>query len=948
MPGFKDIKLGKKFLITFLLVGVVPFAVMGWLAMDKADDSLAEQAVNQLRAVREIKADQIQDYLHERKENLIMLGNMAQHTQERVFEELAAVQSLKSSQLKQYFQKVRQDLAVLSQSEDIREAYWDLKTYHDDMGFGAKDAYEVDTNRYKTIRRRYDQQLAKYVTEFNYKDIYLVCKPHGHVMYTYGQKKDTGTNLAHGPYQQEGLARLWQKVVETESFAVQDFSAYTPGNGEQAGFVGIPVYDAEKNFIAVVAVQISKEPINKIVQQREGMGSTGETYLAAEQNGRIFFRSDLQTMGKGQYVLGFDATEMASEYLKKTLEKEDVHDLFIDNKGNPVVVDTDFLELFGLNWAMVSKRNLEEAMTESKEENYFTQFVQEYDFYDLFLINPNGLVFYSVSKESDYQTNMIDGKYSDSGLGKLVRKVLESRSYAIADFAPYAPSQGDPAAFIANPIIDDHGDINMVVALQLSRKAINNLMQKRIGMGETGETYLVGADKRMRSDSYLNPRARSVEASFEGTIAANGADTRAVRRAISGENGAELIKNYEGKQVLSAYQPVQIEDLTWALIAEIEESEALAAVSELRWLMLIIAVVGIVAIVAVALYFTRSMTKPIFKGVAFAKQMASGDLTHTLDVHQNDEIGELAEALTNMQKALAKMFNDISNGVETLASSSSELTTIAEQMSSGSQDTASRANAVASAAEEMSSNMNSVAAAMEEASTNISSVASGSEEMSATINEIAQNAEKTKEITQGAVNQAKNASTMVNELGQAAVAIGKVTETINAISSQTNLLALNATIEAARAGEAGKGFAVVANEIKELAQQTAEATDDIARKIEGIQSSAQNSVNEINQITTVINEVDEYVSSIAAAVEEQSTTTKEIAENVGQASQGISEVNENVNQTSTASDQVAKDIGDVNTSAEEMSTSSAQVQQSAQDLSKLAEQLKEMVSRFKI
>jgi methyl-accepting chemotaxis protein len=349
-----------------------------------------------------------------------------------------------------------------------------------------------------------------------------------------------------------------------------------------------------------------------------------------------------------------------------------------------------------------------------------------------------------------------------------------------------------------------------------------------------------------------------------------------------------------------------------------------------------------------AVVLTLSITRPIHKGVQFARSMAKGDYSQQLDIDQKDEVGTLARALNEMVASNSQIFKDISNGVGTLASSSTELNTISEDMAKRSEDTASKANTVSTAAEEMSSNMNSVAAAMEQASTNVSTVASSSEEMSSTISEIAENSEKAKSITNDAVQKSQETSKRVNELGNAASEISKVTESITAISSQTNLLALNATIEAARAGEAGKGFAVVANEIKELAQQTASATDEIKGRIQSIQDATGMTVSEIEDISKVINDIDSIISTIAAAVEEQSTTTRDIAENVGQAASGIQEVNENVSQSSSVASEIAQDIAEVNNSAGEMSNSSAQVRQSADELSKLSEQLKTLVARFKV
>lgn len=424
----------------------------------------------------------------------------------------------------------------------------------------------------------------------------------------------------------------------------------------------------------------------------------------------------------------------------------------------------------------------------------------------------------------------------------------------------------------------------------------------------------------------------------------------AERVAMASINAAKNTFQTETLSVVETVQALMKDIRATAKKHVITDEAMLSAIDGTRHKVVILGMISIIVGILAAGFIIRAVTNPIKNVIELLKNIAegAGDLTARLEVKTKDEIGEMAKLFNTFVGKLQGMIKDISAGIETLTSSSAELSTIAQQVSSGSMQTSTKANAVATAAEEMSSNMASVAAATEQASVNVNMVASSAEEMTATINEIAQTTEKTSSISTKAVSQAKSASQKMDALGAFAKEIGKVTEAITEISDQTNLLALNATIEAARAGEAGKGFAVVANEIKELSRQTASATQEIKAKIDSIQGSTVETVTEIEEISKVINQVNEMVTVIATAVQEQSATTREIAKNVEHASQGIQEVTENVAQSSTVSEEIARDISDVNQASTDISNSSSQVDSSAKDLSDLSEHLHKMVGRFKV
>jgi methyl-accepting chemotaxis protein len=361
-------------------------------------------------------------------------------------------------------------------------------------------------------------------------------------------------------------------------------------------------------------------------------------------------------------------------------------------------------------------------------------------------------------------------------------------------------------------------------------------------------------------------------------------------------------------------------------------------------------VIGMILVVGLIIAFMATrIAKPIRETDAFFHDISEGegDLTARLTVHSKDEIGDMAKSFNIFADKLQGMVGYIAEESIEINNSSSSLSQISADLSSVAQDTLNKSTSAASAVEEMSTNMNVVASSMEEAAANVNAVASAIEEMTSTINEIAETSEKARTITDNAVMQSSNASVSVGELGTAAREITKVLETITDISKQVDLLALNATIEAARAGDAGKGFAVVANEIKDLANQTAQATDQIKERIESIQTTTKATVSVIESISKVVGENSEVVNTIATAVEEQSVTAQEISKNVAQISMSIQDVNNNVAESSQVSHMIAQEIAEMNSSSSRMNESANQVNQNANSLDFLAKSLNKLVSSYK-
>lgn len=561
-----------------------------------------------------------------------------------------------------------------------------------------------------------------------------------------------------------------------------------------------------------------------------------------------------------------------------------------------------------------------------------TELNKELHFYDIFVISPNGVVEYTAAREADYQTNLINGPYRESGLAKMFQQAKAASGDVVAtDFAPYAPSNNQPAAFIG--VAKRFNGETWVIAAQISTEVINQLMQDRAGMGRTGETYLVGSDFRMRSDSYLDPQGHSINASFAGTIEKNGVTSDAVKEALAGKTDVKVVIDYNNNPVLSAYTPINFLGQSWVVLAEIDVAEIDEPINSLIIRSLLMLLVAFLVAFIVAFYVVRMVMRPLggepSEMRALMRRLAAGNL----DIERSSAHPQsLRGALDQLSHSLREMLGQINDTATRLASTSEQLSVVTGQTDNNLSTQSIELDTIVTAVNEM-------AVTVREVSERSSGVAQEMQKVEVATKQGLTEIKHTQDITLNLANQVKQSHTNVNALAENITGITTMLDVIRGVAEQTNLLALNAAIEAARAGESGRGFAVVADEVRNLAHRTQESTQLIEKVIADVAAQTNTAVS---QFTLSLNGVDEAKASLDAVAE----SIRAIVETTDVVSDQVVSVSAATEQQATVAASIDESLINLRDLGRQTAAGSHDTMSSSREVASVAQNLKQMVQKF--
>ena len=560
----------------------------------------------------------------------------------------------------------------------------------------------------------------------------------------------------------------------------------------------------------------------------------------------------------------------------------------------------------------------------------FKDYMVTFGFRDIYIIcRQHGHVMYSVNRGPDLGSNLKVGPYKESGLARVWSAVSDSGKFEMIDFSEYVPI-GSAAAFMGTPILGEEGDIKAVLAIMLDGSQLDKITGSNTGLGESGESYLVGNDYLMRSNSRFNAKAL-----FKQKV-----DTIAAEKALADQDGVETLADYRGVEVLSAYSHLGLNekfgfDFEWGIISEIDTAEAFAPMAEL-----VTNIQGLGALLLLVALFSvflasRSIVLPLKLLMAKVRLMADGDLTVTVPkTDREDEIGDLVNAFNLMAGMLHEQTSEVIEGAGTIATTIAELSATTAEL--------------AASATQSSSSVTEIAATVEEIRQTSHLSHEKAEQVAGLVEQVMLRAESGRNETVKAVSgmdQIKEDVAAIAEgiihLSEQNQNIGEIIETVNSFADQSNMLSVNASIEAAKAGEHGKGFAVVALEVKALADQSKAATTQVRRLLSDIQKATSSAVMATERGGKAVDKGVMQAEKAGVEIDTMADMSRESAD-------ASVQIVTSSQQQLVGMDQVAQAMTSIKSASQQNVEGARQLESAIADLDRLGQRLQQLSAGLKV
>lgn len=634
MFKFNEYSLKIKLKIFFLAVGLIPLFVVAWLAMDRSSETLLKENFNHLQSVREINKHRIESYFSDKWQALDAIAQTVRVLRFEALKRLETALGDRKRRVESFFQMTQKQLHNIRDDTHIQQIIVGV-----DKAFDEAD-FSINSPQWHALNDKHAPRIRAIAANNGWRDLLLISES-GEIIFTANGGPDQGMIISTSHLKDSSLGKAFLAAQSGSDgmIGMGDFASYAPSHGEQAAFMVVPLSKGEDGKpVGYVAARLSVNSINAIMQERSGLGETGETYLVGQSNGVTSYRNDrVAKEGKiGQ--------KRTSRWIEKALAGESGGDLGHGSTGNEELLYYAPMNIPGFDWAIVATIGADEALTPRLENEYqtlFEKYIGKFGFYDLFLISSDGTVFSSVAREADFKTNLVHGEYAETHFGRLFRQVLKNKRAGIADFAPYAPSNGLPAAFLAKPIM--HNDkVEMVIALQLNLDEINRIMKRRDGLGQTGETFLVG-----RAGGVLSFRTDSFNHGKQFGDRVGSITTQAIK------NDAEhtlMMERVAGHEELVSYTSLDLLGLDWNIVATIDRDEVEKPTQGLLIVIAIMALLLAVIVFVSAVMMSRSIVEPLIGLMRATIKIREGEWSARAEVNSQDELGKLAQAFNTMAK----------------------------------------------------------------------------------------------------------------------------------------------------------------------------------------------------------------------------------------------------------------------------------------------------------